>query len=350
MYHDDAWSLAISHNPETRITTGFLRADGKTNEEDLIKHLSMPKRAFDVDGMKKYSKRLMRKLDVDTVLNYLKLESSKPCTTAAAVVKNLKDSKKQFDMLTVDEYLKYWGFQGALNKPSSDSNDSGSETDVDAIARFQKSHELQYDLDVISKDLDRFRKRIDVEAIRQQLIDSKERVLHPMLLPTIMYQSLKVSSESHLNVLHGHIQDFEVLLRHVKTRYDPAAPDEGPVEDQEKRDEALNYQDLSRKLNSCKKDQASRDGRHHFRRQFQTHLQQAVKGVKESAGSSESATTVVREKSAKILQKTGDELEQWISFNTRIFEFEEGRDVNYRARIEAQLSLVWLFHVGSALI
>ncbi|KAI4217346.1 MAG: hypothetical protein LQ351_000655 [Letrouitia transgressa] len=328
-------SLALSHDPETGMTTGILRAVGKTDEEALIKHLRKPERAINVDGMVKYSEKLERQLDVDTALEYLK--SSAPCTSVDAVLKTLKGFGRQLDVYNIDEYFKVCGFRVASDAPSKDSDKSGLEIDVDAVIRCQKSLGLHYDLDIISKQLDAFRPKIDIKAILKHLIASEEQVLHPMLLPTIMYQSLKVSSENHSNVLHRDIVNIERVLRHVKVRRE-VAPSDGPVEDQEIRDEELDYQSLSRQLNTCKKDQASRDGRHQFREQFQTHLEKALKGVKKSSARSPT-NALARERSTRIL-KIGNELEQWVSFNSRIFEFEEGRDVNYRARIKAQLNLV----------
>ena len=317
------------------MTTGFFRADGKTDEEALIKHLRKPERAVDVDEMVKNLEELERPLDVDTALEYLK--SSKPCTDVDAVVKTLKGFGRQLNVYNTIEYFKCCGFQVALDTTSKDWDRPGSEIDVDATIRCQKSLGLHYDLDIISKQLDAFRPKIDVEDILKHLIAAGEQLLHPMLLPAIMYKSLKVSSERHLNVLHRDIVDLERVLRHVKVR-GQAATSDMPVEDEEMRDEQLDYQSLSRRLNNCKKDQASRDGRHQFRKQFQTHLEKAAKSVKNSAARN-SANTVIRERSARIL-KAGHELEKWISFNTRLFEFEEGRDVNYRARIEAQIHLV----------
>ena len=175
---------------------------------------------------------------------------------------------------------------------------------------------------------------IDVDAIIEQLKASGSLVLHPMLLPAIMFRTLAESNVAHLNELHTRIVDIEKELRHVKAR----KMGNGLIEDQEMRDEELDYRSLSRRLNTCKKDQASRDGRHVFWRQFQERLLEAAENTGSQAADG-GASQVVKGRKAHVLN-ADLELKQWVSFNTRIFEFLEGRDVNYGARIEAQLSLV----------
>ena len=300
-------------------------------------YLRKPERALDVKGMIQKANDLGRTLDVDIALEYLR--SSEPRTSVDAVVKTMESTGRQCTRRGFIEYLKSCGFKVAVQASSNDVDASDSPNDVAAVIRCQKNSGLHHDLNVISTELDRFRRKIDIEAILKQLVASKEDCLHAMLLPTIMYNCLKVSSERHLSDLYTDIGDLESTLRHVKVRRE-AASGRGLVEGQEIPDDALDYQYLSRWLNSSKKDQASRDGRHRFRRQFQTCLEKAVAHVKDFTARIPNDALAL-ERRAQII-KAGHQLERGISFNTRIFEFEEGRDVNHRVRIEAQIFLVSL--------
>ena len=152
-----------------------------------------------------------------------------------------------------------------------------------------------------------------------------------MLLPAIMFRKLVESSVSHRDTLRKDIQRIEVLLGYVKDRKDSeqnSSNAEGVSK--EKLYDASYYRFLSRQLNTCKKQQASRDGRHGFWRQFREVILDAIKEL-ENGSSGE----------GKIILKRGNlELKHWTSGNARIFESLDGRDVNYRARIETQLNVV----------
>lgn len=159
------------------------------------------------------------------------------------------------------------------------------------------------------------------EIIRY-LIESKQHSIHPMLLPSIMFRKLLDSSVKHRDKLRIKIQSLEDQIGVTPGR---------KKKEQEKADARLDKKGLSRDLNSCKKDQASRDGRHQFWRQFKNVLMESMDEIQKST------TEPHRD---LYIQKTHHELKHLTSFNVKIFSSLDGRDINYSERIEAQLKLV----------
>ncbi len=92
-------------------------------------------------------------------------------------------------------------------------------------------------------------------------------------------------------------------------------------------DEDLKHRDWSRRLNTLKKQQASRDGRHQFWRHFHREILNLLKKV-------------ARETKLKNLQLEHLELEQRIRTISGKFASLEGRDANSKHRIDAQLDFV----------
>ena len=189
-------------------------------------------------------------------------------------------------------------------------------------------------------------KKIDTEGIMNHLTGSKLLSVHPVLLPAIMFWTLKESNLTHLERVHQ-----EVVKIEKSTGPGKGKTDQGIHEDQQLRDENILHESLSHSLNIVKKDHASRQGRHHFWRQFHERLLEYLDGVNSSASHFASRSLDKSMKSTgqdhdsagirlKHIQEANQELRQWISFNNRIFEFTEGRDINYGARIDAQLALV----------
>ena len=89
---------------------------------------------------------------------------------------------------------------------------------------------------------------------------------------------------------------------------------------------------MSLRLNTCKKQQASRDGRHQFWRQFRKALYDGF----------EAADRVASPELTSAFGKAHWELNHWTSLDVSLFESLEGRDVNYRQRIQTQLGVVCL--------
>lgn len=92
-------------------------------------------------------------------------------------------------------------------------------------------------------------------------------------------------------------------------------------------DEGQKARDWSRRLNTLKKQQASRDGRHQFWRQFHNELLQFINKIAQEA------------KSQK-LDFEHLELEERIRSVSMKFTSSESRDINSNRRIDAQLKLV----------
>lgn len=173
--------------------------------------------------------------------------------------------------------------------------------------------------------------KINLPAVIETLKDQKSSAIHPILLPFTMFHMLLDSSVEHHHTLHKAIQDLEGTLNHEKKRSRDKTPSvEASLKDLEERDETLNYRDLSRQLNGCKKQQASRDGRGQFWRQFHNALVGAMKELKSSTYGNKTS----------VISTSHMELEHWISIVAAKFESLEGADMNYRVRIEAQLDLV----------
>lgn len=108
---------------------------------------------------------------------------------------------------------------------------------------------------------------------------------------------------------------------------------ENQVGDEDKLSHTPEYfQQMSLRLNTCKKQQASRDGRHQFWRQFSKVLYAAFDAVDRIASPQLRSTLIHAQQ----------ELNHWVSLDVAFFESLEGRDVNYRERIKTQLGVVCL--------
>ena len=92
-------------------------------------------------------------------------------------------------------------------------------------------------------------------------------------------------------------------------------------------DEDLKHRDWSRRLNTLKKEQASRDGRHQFWRHFHREILSLLRKVS-------------RESKKRSLKFEHLELENRIRTIGGKFESLEGRDANSKRRIDAQLEFV----------
>jgi hypothetical protein len=157
--------------------------------------------------------------------------------------------------------------------------------------------------------------------IIKYLTESEKLSIHPMLLPAVMFRKLMDSSVKHRDNLRVNIQELEGKIGYVDGRR---------KKEQEIIDAQLDYRVLSRGLNSCKKHQASRDGRHQFWRQFHAVLVESI----------DQSQRVTIEERQPYIADAHHELKHLTSFNVKIFESLDGRDVNYSERIEAQLKLV----------
>jgi hypothetical protein len=157
------------------------------------------------------------------------------------------------------------------------------------------------------------KKQIDVNAIIDELKAKDSPSTHPILLPVIMFDRLLQSSMSHYTNLHRSIWALEEELQHVECT--------GCT------DEDLKYHNWSQRLNYLKKQQASRDGRHQFWRQFHHELLEVMRKV-------------AQETHLKNLETEHLELEQRIHTISVKFLSLEGRDINSNRRIDAQLKLV----------
>jgi hypothetical protein len=170
---------------------------------------------------------------------------------------------------------------------------------------------------------------LNPSSIIMQLIASNSLSIHPMLLPSILFQKLLESSHSHRDNLLKDIQTLENRLGYVEGHDGTKDCSVTQITDKEKLYDASYYRDLSIRLNTCKKKQASRDGRAGFWKQFREVLLAAMDELDTSYGQDKD-----------MLGKCHQELKHWVSGNGKIFESLDGRDVNYRARIETQLNVV----------
>ncbi len=202
-------------------------------------------------------------------------------------------------------------------------------------------------------------------AILEHLRESASLIHHPMLLPVILFRTLIDSSSQHRSKLHKDIYAIEKELGYVSFKNqrsscgntllsavsdgvnDLSAPlcqpntipqdskldielqnwrnDEGKL-----RETPEYFQHMSRRLNTCKKQQASRDGRHQFWKQFRNVLEDSFKALNE----------LVSDEKRRQLARAQLELKHWTELEGALFESLDGRDVNYNARIETQLSVV----------
>lgn len=158
------------------------------------------------------------------------------------------------------------------------------------------------------------KRNIDVNAIIEELKHETSPSIHPALLPVIMFERLLQSSFNHYSRLHESMCILEKELGGAECTGCTL-------------DEDLKYRDWLRRLNTLKKEQASRDGRHQFWRHFHHEILCLFKKVAQKTKS----------KNLKLEQL---ELENRVRTISAKFESLEGRDANSKARIDAQLDLV----------
>lgn len=139
---------------------------------------------------------------------------------------------------------------------------------------------------------------------------------HPALLPVIMFERLLQSSVDHYARLHNSICVLEKELELAECKGCTS-------------DEDLKHRNWNSRLNTLKKQQASRDGRHQFWRQFNGELLQLMKKVKQYT-------------KLKNLKMEHLELEQRIRTASGKFASLKGRDINSKMRIDAQLDKVFI--------
>ena len=157
-------------------------------------------------------------------------------------------------------------------------------------------------------------KGIDVDAIIEELKHETSPSTHPALLPVIMFERLLQSSFNHYSRLHEKMCFLEEELAGTECKGCTL-------------DEDLKYRGWLRRLNTLKKEQASRDGRHQFWRHFHHEILSLFKKVAKKTKS----------KNLKLEQL---ELENRVRTISGKFASLEGRDANSKARIDAQLDLV----------
>ncbi|KAH8780799.1 hypothetical protein BGZ57DRAFT_888392 [Hyaloscypha finlandica] len=175
-------------------------------------------------------------------------------------------------------------------------------------------------------------KGINVDAIIDELKHETSPSTHPALLPVIMFERLLQSSFSHYARLHKSMCDLEDELKLAECKGCTT-------------DEDLKHRDWSRRLNTLKKEQASRDGRHQFWRHFHREILNLLRKVSRE--------------SKKSLKYEHLELENRIRTIGGKFESLEGRDANSKRRIDAQLEFLYniiqqnesrsQFHIAAAM-
>jgi len=158
---------------------------------------------------------------------------------------------------------------------------------------------------------------INVDAIIEELKHETSPSTHPALLPIIMFERLLQSSFNHYSRLHKTmcILEDELALAECK----------GCTTDED-----VKYRDWLRRLNTLKKQQASRDGRHQFWRHFHHEILNLLRRV-------------ARQTKLKDLKLEHQDLENRVRTISGKFASLEGRDANSKARIDAQLDLVQPF-------
>jgi hypothetical protein len=207
--------------------------------------------------------------------------------------------------------------------------------------------------------------RTNPGVILEHLRASASLVHHPILLSVILFRTLMESSCQHRSQLHKDIYTIEKELGYVSCRdlnpfhqkemcsvpsetlkHLAAVPDQAvrdPPEskldlelqnwrsDEDKLRETPEYfQHMSRRVNTCKKQQASRDSRHKFWKQFRDVLYDSFNAL----------DAITSETGKQHLAKPQLKLRHWTELESSLFESLDRRDVNYNARIETQLSVV----------
>jgi hypothetical protein len=165
------------------------------------------------------------------------------------------------------------------------------------------------------------------DLILKHLTNSKHLSLHPMLLPIILFSKLLESSKIHRNELRRGIQDLEAMLGEftIRRRRELHHHDQ----DENSLDE-LGHRVLSHRLTICRRQQAARDGRNQFWKQFKGVFVDSLDGI----------PTITDPENLRHIHEAQQELLQVMNFKAKEFQNLEGRDVNFKARIEAQAALV----------
>jgi hypothetical protein len=209
-------------------------------------------------------------------------------------------------------------------------------------------------------------------AILNHLKASASKAHHPMLLPLILFRTLIESSIEHRGKLHKDVYAVEKELgyldswnhsgeelgdRHVPAPfsyplYDTKGPtdlknrdtEKGILEQPRQADESKHtaeyFQDISRRLNTCRKQIAARHSRQWFWKRYRDVLIEAFDAIEQ----------IVPGERIQQLEDAQFELRYWTSIEGALFQSLDGRDMHYSARIETQLSVVCLssFKLDSA--
>ncbi|KAI9799835.1 MAG: hypothetical protein M1825_004396 [Sarcosagium campestre] len=184
------------------------------------------------------------------------------------------------------------------------------------------------------------------DTILGLLLDYKHMAMNPMLLPVVIFHELINSSTKHYIKLNLAISNVEGLLgsgtREFQFRNHQIKDDQESSEP-ETLSEADYHKCMSKAVNDCSKQQASRDGRRLFRAQ----LSKTIRSAMSLLDSKEIKTHWTKEGKDRLNKPRAEtfrgraELLEWIGFNEKIFQSHEGRDVNFSARIKTQQNLLY---------
>lgn len=160
-------------------------------------------------------------------------------------------------------------------------------------------------------------RKINVNAITEELKHELSPSTHPALLPVIMFERLLHSSFNHYSRLHEAMCVLEQELGRDECKGCSLE------------EEDIKYGDWRRRLHVLQKQQASRDGRHQFWRHFHDEIQNLFVAVAETT---------------RLEKLKYEQLDLRNRVRTIFGKFEslEGRDVNSKAWIDAQFASVCL--------
>lgn len=166
-------------------------------------------------------------------------------------------------------------------------------------------------------------KCIDSELLMADLKSLQDHAFHPMLLPCIMFAAMlrsgverRLSIKEKLKTLEDNVRVMNRTasqLAHTELEVYPSSPLQLP-----------GIEALFELLSTCRREQASREGRYEFWRSYHTALEDGF------AYANEAMTYVPH----AVFHKTHSELKQWTALSWCRFESLKARDIDHMARVD----------------
>lgn len=170
--------------------------------------------------------------------------------------------------------------------------------------------------------------RIDSGLLLTDLHDFQHYALHPMLVPCIMFAGNLRSNEQRRQSIKERIQKLEAAVRRFSSQDSSVTDFDLHTLDGQKQPEEL--ESLFEMLNSCRKDQTSREGRYEFWRNCHEAIDDGFKYTE----------AWLKDAPDEHMLRAQDELWRWKAVTHRKLESLLARDKDHISRVESISNMV----------